>query len=849
MYAPGGVWVGPNGTGQGWEYVAYTNWSGTTLQNCVRESGTYREHNGVHTSGAPVYAWYPINTDLGEMTITRRTNREYSASYWEATFKGVMAPIWLLRNDHLIVVQYRTTPTDTWKNLLFGFIDGPVVRDDYNHEAPFTLKISSVHKILLQQEAAGIRMGDMNIARFGQATSSEPLGSAFKERYSGDYVAAEPTFEAANALDPDLTKMWIADRRVGTALTRRAQDRVTQMYLNPHVGRGPAYKWIEVTVNNNFGGVLSVYDPVANASYKLDFGSVSFGTEVTGTLIITSDPYTFVRENPAHRADGIIDLGEQGTESVFLDHCLPVGGAIGCGDYSGGALTFIACWGTVTGVPSGWTDGGPTGYFWTGTNSIDAPAAGYVMRLRHNYTLSGGEDSANEWYTDIYDHPGYMPDEVGDDAWLAVYMPGMELFLRDDVSSGAGQTLYIVDGDGNPSTDGLDSSGTIQVGDDQITYTGKTTSTLTGCSVGAAHKVGDKVYAVENGVATDAHSLKTIKLISPAVSGSPIKNEDFIVRYSRVVARTPSQSEHEQDYTSPYGGAFTVTGNAAITYSYTFSPTVRAKSLIFEFKDTYPSWGRPRVTQVQALVESTKYNSLLWINGSPSPTREVVLQRILSNSGLPALSYSVDGSLIDSITLDGLSTGHEYAWDVLSDFSDLTGAFVDVSLDSKLYLTESDVWRIAFDGYTPFKTFTRDTVAAVEFVAHGGNRVSQVQLEWNYPSGAEGGTTYYPATPDTRGAPAKMGPLIFVSESAAQLAARKRYVLTKYPYTVLIELAEGDLTIAPGQVIRLSGFTFHDEHGSGMTRFFLVTAVDHQLKDFGMVTVISGAQIDREVYW
>ncbi|MBP8294030.1 MAG: hypothetical protein KAX65_14740, partial [Caldilineaceae bacterium] len=47
----GGVWVGPNGSSEAWEYVTYTGATFRQLTGCTREAAGTREHNGVHTAG------------------------------------------------------------------------------------------------------------------------------------------------------------------------------------------------------------------------------------------------------------------------------------------------------------------------------------------------------------------------------------------------------------------------------------------------------------------------------------------------------------------------------------------------------------------------------------------------------------------------------------------------------------------------------------------------------------------------------------------------------------------------------------------------------------------------------
>ena len=85
----GGVWIGPNGTGQGWEYCGFGAGGYDSIYNLIREPIPPYDHNGIHSAGAQVMMWAPINTDNGRIHITKETNQALSACSWTAELSGV----------------------------------------------------------------------------------------------------------------------------------------------------------------------------------------------------------------------------------------------------------------------------------------------------------------------------------------------------------------------------------------------------------------------------------------------------------------------------------------------------------------------------------------------------------------------------------------------------------------------------------------------------------------------------------------------------------------------------------------------------------------------------------------
>ncbi|MCB0075442.1 MAG: hypothetical protein KDE20_28510, partial [Caldilineaceae bacterium] len=183
----GGLWIGPNGSGQAWEYCPYTGKSGAdTITGLIRESSAARQHNGVHTAGATVRQFWPVTTDDGRLHIMEESDPTYSSLTWTAEISGVIIPQPALRNHHLAVVQWRADHESTWTNLLIGWINSPKVRDDAGRARTWSAQIVSVAQMAQLTQIPGLRAGDLDVGPYCEAAGSAGLTKAYKEWYTAD---------------------------------------------------------------------------------------------------------------------------------------------------------------------------------------------------------------------------------------------------------------------------------------------------------------------------------------------------------------------------------------------------------------------------------------------------------------------------------------------------------------------------------------------------------------------------------------------------------------------------------------------------------------------------------------
>ena len=144
-----------------------------------------------------------------------------------------------------------------------------------------------------------------------------------------------------------------------------------------------------------------------------------------------------------------------------------------------------------------------------------------------------------------------------------------------------------------------------------------------------------------------------------------------------------------------------------------------------------------------------------------------------------------------------LATAPASAWAVLSDLADYSACYIDISLLSRITITNNTLWRTDMN-QTPTGFWNRSNTAAVQILAERSGPVGQVQMKWMNPDGTEAGTLVYPDLLDDIGDLQILKDSLYPSAAAAEAAMQRRYLIVKYPYTVGIQAAVGDNATHPG---------------------------------------------------
>jgi hypothetical protein len=832
--AKGGYWIGPNGSGEAWEYVGYSGVTGNTLTGLQREAAATREHNGVHTSGAVARQWWPLTGDNGSLILSEQLNDAMSATVWQADLSGFLGPQAAIRQGHLVMIQTKAG-AGAWTNALLGFVRQPRLRDDWRRAMQWQMQIVSVAQMVDGYSASSIRVGDLDLAKASSAQSDTALARPWKEYGSGEYVDAAPDLSGNAAIDGDPQTLWIAERYRGTAPSLTYPSNSYDIYegrfmsglrIRRWPGEPKGYRWLEFLAPNSMytgtlnNGLLACKTSAAAVNINFD------GLETSpGDLIIFCENQSlFEQANPLASPLAIFETG-----AGFFDALDLAGDAVAV--YIGGWYPTIA-WGTG-GTPK--APGNLTGRSWSGT-TIAAPGVGQV--IRYDY-VAGAANSAAYFKLDYVDMAGYRTG--GEDPWVQVTLPPLGISLRDDItasSPGASGILYLLKGNAG-GTDGLTASGTLQIGMEQITYSGRVpgqgvTVTARGANgtTAAAHVKGDAVRVLDtDGVATLGQLVSAITVTrkqAPAI-------ESFKIRISNGdTARVPPDDNHDEDYTV----IANPTSNAALSYTATLSPSRRVTNVIVEIDHMAGTLYRPRINDIEITADAAAFDSSLVLSAQDAAN---VVAKVLTNGGLPSGAVTVTtgaGNVDDLQTAEG-----ERVWSVASDLAARTGVFLDCT---RLGAVAAKANGLASAVLSVAATWTDINAASVEMVQAYNGAIGQVSIPYRLPDGTTG-EARYPTDPAYRSEGVLTQPETrFATAGAATDAARRLFIRRRYPVQMVVTCADEQPAIRPGAVVAVQwtmGF------GAGMqtlNRTGVVVAADHEIRGGVWRTVLTVAQLDRE---
>lgn len=849
------LWLAPNGSTESWEYVRYASMSGIAFGSLTRDLFDSAQ-TGLHTLGATVRQWYPIETDDGTFRLTEEMDGTFSAVTWRASIRGVRFPQWALRNNHLIVIQTRTSHLSPWSIQLVGVLDSPTVKDDWQDLAEWSVTIRSLDSLWTKQPVRGVRVGNLNVAKAGTATGSTPLVTAYEERGSGDFTKAEPTFDASQTIDGDLQTLWIADRFMGTPVNEAANGdplngdgvKFNQLYLNPPPGTPPGARWIElIMLGGSFRGlsIVSANGSGQNTAKQWDLTGNS-GLDATPDykprILLVEDQDIFSRLNPTAAADHIIEMSRvnnDGARENFFTHLRAAGGDLWLRIAQSGQWLSRVAWGdgNWNSVNDRWpqhSDAPNTPY---PLPTMNAPGVGQTIRYMHlTYLPTNVPPGRQFWQIGFVKSPGYKIN-TSPDAWVQITLPGLGLKLLEDTTINQFQTGFLlkIGDDGGANTSGLPASGILQVGAHQFSYSSKTengvvidNSAANGTIV-AVHNEGDLVYLVDSGTPTDGQLINSVGWNRYLGTNNP---RNFTVRYSKLPGdvRNPESSDWQNDWIILAGFSnynSNVWSSGAIQ--------IRAKHLLLQIERMTQDPSRPRMNEITAMLDSSVYHSNTWLGNTTGAFG--VIRQVLVNAGFPTEAITTNGQ---SPALGETTTAAEKAWPVAVDLAEFANCQLVVGRDSRITIQNNLLW---VGGQQVGFVWNRANAASVEATWRNGIGVSQVKLAWKQGNGAEGGEVVYPATAETLGDVLEIEELRYASSASAEAAAQRKYIVNRYPYTVQLESADGVPTFRPGGVCELN-WQFNTEM-QALRRFYVVTSADHSIEENQWYTSCTLQQIER----
>jgi|WetSurMetagenome_2_1015567.scaffolds.fasta_scaffold05477_4 hypothetical protein len=864
--AGGGVWVGPV-----WEYVSYAGATGGQLANLTREA-TDSEQTGNHANGATVYFWYPLTPTDGTLTLSDDMDPTLSVLAWQARLQGVNIPQAMLRNGHLLLIQTRfalagDSAYSAWTNALVGWLQSPQARQDGTTVSAWQVSVVSSASLLNNIQAQGLRVGAPNSAVGGAASGSTALSAWYKAAYTGEFVGTPTALEPAQAVDGNPSTLYASERFLGTVNEPGTGIyELDQIHISPYTGQGRGYRWVQI-IWNDLATIATRVRLVNHKGYSPDILPTSLPN--AGHLLVFCENETqFHAENPECTAQvmevsdatttmgfvngdiGIAVLQSAGAYTVanWWDDLAPVGGALYYAANFGGTFRFQhgVLWGNVnrTTVSTNW--GSPRGAEWVGSN-VAAVGVGQTMRRIWPVAWNATPNSS-AWAVSYVSTPGAKTKGT-ERLHILIGAAGMGLTLTNPItvsSPDTGGTLYLSLGDA-ACVDGLDASGTVQIGTEQITYSAKNaansglTITARGANstAKAIHNAGETVYQLESSLATDALPLAAITL--QRATGMPaIKAFKLYGSRNLQTPRVPTVEVdpiEDAQWALDYDLLATLTTNTSLSYTYTHSATPKRYKwflLVATAMNTEPY--RLMLNECKIQITGSVYSANTYL---ASGTVYQAAQAILRGCGIPDNAI-VDGGSTPTVT--DYTTAPDPALGVLADLADMTRCLISVGRDSKITITPHTYLGASTSSDAFTWTKTNATAFAPDWA--WGRQVSQVALDWLSLDGTTSGTVYYPTAPDAFGEVLRFGPLRAVDAAAALVAATKRYLLARFPFGMTVEAAGAPWAARPGLAENVTWQL--DPAMNAMSRTYYINSVDHRLHDFQLTTVIHGVQVGRE---
>jgi hypothetical protein len=544
--AAAGVWVGPNGSGQGWEYIAYHSSGGALLRD-YQMGNLQSGHNGIHTAGAPVYFWYPLDMNLGNVQLNLESSDNMAVQQWTAQLNGARAPFAVLKPEHLIIVTYKLddmTVAESALDLLFvGFVDRVTVNQDTQRRGLWDIEIVCSARTIQDSLIPGVRFGPLNLALEADIDASSSLGAAWKlslpqklEAEAGtipeiDLVELQQDLGPEHMTDDSDSTLWVSDGWLGNPASfanTHDHNAWASVFAYPPPSQVMGSRYIEII--NHLGLDFTWYWTYQKYTYPsgsrgrwfqsseedmfqgegIDDPDALSGQE--DRLVIAEHAETFRRQFPAANPKFLIDAAQLGgvTNSEAVRRLWWEGGALfmvwsNPPDSRG----YLIYWGNVTEteLEDSWEIWGSKDV--EGELEFPLPLSTAVdidsgtikpgMVIRRNFADVEGD----AYIVDYVHHPGYQITNTGNNSpnpeWIKLILPKMTHVLRDTIDT-ATTTIFVVDGQGAPNVEGLSKNGvagTIMVDDEVISFTGKDyyAGSLTGCTVTGKHMAGSKVYA------------------------------------------------------------------------------------------------------------------------------------------------------------------------------------------------------------------------------------------------------------------------------------------------------------------------------------------------------------------
>lgn len=579
-----------------------------------------------------------------------------------------------------------------WGLWFVGIITAGDNADDCRHGGAWSRELKDLSAVLALAHAPRMTAGTVNIAEGVSVADSSTLALASLEAGNGEFVGTTIDVDASNITDGNLNTVWISSdipSVVGETPVASGSPHlvIDKVFISPVAGFAGLW-WIEFY--NQKGADAVQLAALTNAWYLtnetdsiFDFhiAEGTYGLDPEDRGIICSDRGLFdTYTGGARKAKWIVEAKSwrrkgEGAPGGELD-----GSAFNLDDEEG----HVSLWSWPYAVPVdvvAWNQTGadPTVAGWTG-GAIDISAVPVGEALRR-YPSGTDNDVATDWRSDPNYEPGdhTEPNQV---EWVQIDLTEQATTLTAGYTTPE-TTLSLSDTRGFPAPAGTVTEFYGYLEGETFTYTGRSTTGLTGVTGLASNHAEDAlVYPLVGGQIMDGWPCSEIKIsrkqgVKADGSTLPVLKE-FEVRIQKTgYYETPGQppdADWEQLWDTHW---FTVHDNTEPVVSFTmlgandqgFRWVRRILVIIQEMSDG----GRAKLNEVQVKLAQTDVNDSG--DGDISGARSAGLAEYLLETG-----YGLTDGVFDdetAITAHGTIGSHATAiapyTQVLEDLARVTG--------------------------------------------------------------------------------------------------------------------------------------------------------------------------------
>ena len=494
--------------------------------------------------------------DAGSLTYERagnslRWNANLSGTQYSATYFAPGQAILCLRR--ILVAGVQTVPASgTWELWWLGQVTSGAHADDYKHGGDWTRSIGGLDSFLQGSTAPRLTAGRINLMAEASVTASSTLTNAALEAGTGEFVGTLVTVPASNTIDGNVNTLWISNGVPSTTIETPGTAMIQKVFCKPLAGYSQTKTWWIELYGNFEGGDWYLQ---TSADLYLHFNAGDMGQPVRDAwgagpqhVIICASASDFTAYTG----------GAQGGAVIFDAKLCPTQGtfnSLGTGRDGTFTIDPDADWilvrrsdawlvegniyATIVWNQDGSSVSIPGIEVWTGgaidvSDDLCPPGSG----IRILPSQDGGARGDYEITDKLFPGDDYTETDV---EWLLYSLAQQSAVTVGAISAGA-TTITL-----NSTVGLLDSGSAICGGTDPFTYTGRTSTTLTGVSGIGNHANGASVYQTIGGVAQYGWPCSQLELLRPANSALPgiVAGRVYTLTSSLSAPATPGTSGWE----------------------------------------------------------------------------------------------------------------------------------------------------------------------------------------------------------------------------------------------------------------------------------------------------------------